>query len=316
MPDSFLFHAIVFYVSFLIVWAGSGLAIGELAKLASSLKISRFTLSFFLLGILTSIPEMSIGINALALNDPSIIVGNLLGGVIVMFLLIIPLLALVGNGVRIPKEMQSKNILLPLLVIIAPVFFLLDGVLSPSEGIFIILIYVLLFIFFVAKAGLVAKLKSKTMKRGNGKGKRLIKIGVGLVLIFLASNQIVNSTEYLASALNWSPFLVSLLLVSIGTNIPELSFVFRSIVSKKQDIAMADYVGSAAANSLLFGVFAVVSQTSIEIPSHFLLRFLFITLGLGLFTYFARSHKHLNRVEGAVLIGIYIMFFMSEILIS
>src|SRR3546814_1257025 len=66
-------------------------------SLAKKIHISSFAFSFFVLGILTSIPEMAVGLNAISQNRPEIFVGNLLGSIIILFLVIIPLLALV-NG--------------------------------------------------------------------------------------------------------------------------------------------------------------------------------------------------------------------------
>ena len=79
-------------------------------RLAHKLHLSSFAVSFFLLGILTSVPEISVGVNSLIERKPEIFVGNLIGGIIVIFLLIIPVLAVFGNGVKLTHQMSRDHL--------------------------------------------------------------------------------------------------------------------------------------------------------------------------------------------------------------
>jgi cation:H+ antiporter len=97
-------HLLIYFVAFIGIWMGSGLAARSVERLAKSLKTSSFILSFIVLGIFTSISELSVGISAVVENDPEFFVGNLLGATIVLFLLIIPLLAIIGKSIRITAK--------------------------------------------------------------------------------------------------------------------------------------------------------------------------------------------------------------------
>ena len=69
-----------FYIfSFLLIWFVAGLIVTSVDRLAHKLNLSSFAVSFFLLGILTSVPEISVGINSLIDKKPEIFVGNLIG---------------------------------------------------------------------------------------------------------------------------------------------------------------------------------------------------------------------------------------------
>lgn len=87
-------HLIQYSLSFIGIWIGSGLAIRSVERLSRSLKISSFLVSFIVLGLCTSISELSVGINSVIAKDPEIYVGNLVGATIVIFMLIIPLLTI------------------------------------------------------------------------------------------------------------------------------------------------------------------------------------------------------------------------------
>ena len=111
---------LTYICSFIAIWLGTGLIVGSVDGLARKLKLSSFAVSFFILGLLTSIPETFVSYNAVANRNPEIFVGTLLGGIIVIFLFIIPVLAILGRGIRINHDLSTKNLLFALAVIAAP----------------------------------------------------------------------------------------------------------------------------------------------------------------------------------------------------
>ena len=86
----------------------------------------------------------------------------------------------------------------------------------------------------------------------------------------------------------------------------------RSIKSNHKSIAFGDYVGSAATNSLLFGVLILI-YGPFEIATGVFNATLFILLlGYILFFSFAHSKKHLSLIQGVVLILVYVLFLMIQ----
>jgi cation:H+ antiporter len=315
MPNHILLQVIIYLVCFLFVWIGSGLVVSSVASLAKSWRLPAFIISFFLLGLLTSLPEITISTISILNNDPVIVAGNLLGGVIVMFLGIIPLLGIVGNGVKIPTQLDHKQMVITLLVVIAPAFLTADQKLGQWEAGFLVLLYLSLFVFFSFKQSFWEKIKNGLQKKKKHTASLLMKITTGVLILIVASNQIVNSTLYFADLLSISPFFVSLIVVALGTNIPELSIVFRSVLNKKKDIALADYLGSASANTLLLGVFTLLYGKTIQLPNHFFQRFSFLAVGLVLFYFFARTKNTISRRESIALLLMYITFVTFELVI-
>ncbi|KXK10424.1 MAG: putative calcium/sodium:proton antiporter [Microgenomates bacterium OLB23] len=102
-------NIVIYIISFIAIWYGAGLIIASITKFSTRLKLSPFTFSFVFLGILTSIPEFSVGLQAVVNGDPEIFVGNLLGGVVALFLLVIPLLAIFGKGISLKHELNKKT---------------------------------------------------------------------------------------------------------------------------------------------------------------------------------------------------------------
>lgn len=315
MANNLLLQTIIYIVCFFLVWIGAGLVVSPISDLSKSWRLPRFIISFFLLGILTSLPEITISTIAILNNDPVIVAGNLLGGVIVMFLGVIPLLGLVGNGVKMPTQLNKKQLIITLLVVVAPAFLTADQKIGQYEAIFLILLYLSLFVMFSFKQSFFEKIKTGIISRKKNSMGHLFKIVLGVLILIGASNQIVNSTLFFADMFKISPFFVSLIVVALGTNIPEISIVFRSVLSGKKDIALADYLGSASANTLLLGIFTLMHGETIQLPNHFFQRFSFLAVGLILFFFFARSRNTLSRKESAVLLSLYLGFIMFEMLL-
>src|SRR3989339_586716 len=305
-----LFRVLLYFSSFFVIWYCSGIIIRSVENLAQRLKISPFAMSFFVLGILTSIPEFSIGINSIINNTPDIFVGNLLGAS-----LIIPLLAVFGGVVKLVHQLSENNLIFSLLVVAAPVFLIADNVLTRTEGVFLILIYFILFYFIEKRHGLTTIIQKEEKKIFS---KHFFEDAVELLLastiIFLASRHIVTETEYFSSMLKVSQFLISIIILSIGTNLPEISLTFKAIVSKKNEVALGDYLGSASANTLLFGLFTLLNGKRVDVSVYSFRILLLTLLGLGVFYLFSRSKNEISKKEGKILLLIYLLFIVVQVL--
>lgn len=301
---------LVYLFSFLVIWLGSGLIVSSVDKLARKLKVSSFAFSFFVLGILTTIPELSVGLVAISRGDPEIFVGNLIGGVIVIFFLIIPLLAIFGNGIKLTSQLKTKNLLLAFIVMIAPVFLVMDKKLSRSEGTTLLGLYFLLFYFIQKEKGVLDSGNKEALSLESFSIVGLAKILAGIGLVFAASHFIVEKTLYFAQIINVSPFYLSLIAVSLGTNLPELSVGIRSIAAKKKQVAFGNYIGSAAANTLLLGFLTIIGPGDIFTVNGFIRLFIVIFLGFGLFFYLSRSKNDISRKEGFLLLLLYLAFII------
>lgn len=283
-------------------------------RLAHKLNLSSFAVSFFLLGILTSVPEISVGISSLIDRKPEIFVGNLIGGVIVIFLLIIPVLAVFGGGVKLAHQLEGDKLLFALIVILAPSVFALDGKISFGEGLFSLFHYAFLVYIIEKRKGILERIKDNFIDKKNQVINDLAKIIGGVVVVFFVSKYIVDTTIYFSNLFQISPFLISLVIVSIGTNLPELSLVIRALLLKKKQIAFGDFLGSAAANTLVFGALVLLNKGDVIVPNNFFQTFIFIAGGLALFYIFSKSKQDISREEGLVLLLAYVAFLIFEVI--
>lgn len=300
----------VYLLSFLGIWYGAGLIVSSVDRFSRRLRLSVFSVSFIVLGLLTSIPELAIGLTALSEDNPDIFVGNLLGGLPILFLFIIPMLAVFGGGINLRSHLDTKGLFFTLLVIAAPSLLLADRRVTAWEAVVFIAVYGLLVMGVGMRHGFFDAKKAKTLNLKAYSYRDMGKVVVGIIIVFVTSHMIVDRTLFFSEFFSVSTFYMSLLLLSLGTNLPEFFIAIRSIILGKKAVAFGDYLGSAAANTLLFGGFTLLGGKEVRVVDNFSTLFIFIIAGLGLFFFFSRSKRFLSKREGLILLTMYVLFVL------
>lgn len=313
----------VYLLSFFTIWIGSGMIVSSVGKIAHKLKLPAFIISFAILGFLTSTPEIAVGINALANNTPAIFVGNLLGGVPVLFFLLIPILSIFGGGIKLKTDFGHKSIGMALVSATLPFLMVLDGKITITEGYILVSFYLitLVTLYFSSNNG---KINSNVLNIKSYSFWDIVKVVAGTVIVLISSNLIVDKTIYFSELLKISPFYISIVAISLGTNLPEIMISLKSIILRKKDIAFGNYLGSAASNSFLFGAFILLSGETLTINGSFMsngfmsngFMWLFIIVFMGvIFLYqFAKSKNYISPKEGLFLLAFYVLFIYLELL--
>src|SRR5262249_53891121 len=134
----------------------------------------------------------------------------------------------------------------------------------------------------------------------------------GGIAIFAAAHFLVEEALYFAEILSAPPSLIGLVVLSLGTNIPELVIAVRSVFSRRIDIALGDYLGSAAMNTLVFGALSLGSGTFAVESQEFVVTAGLMAGGMLLLYMFALSGRALTRREGVLLGVFYVTFFLLQ----
>lgn len=308
-------HILYYVLSFIGIWIGAGVIISSVEKFSHKLKLSSFSVSFLVLGLFTSLGELSVGVSSVIDNDPEIFVGNLIGASIVLFTLVIPLLAITGKPVKINPEFQGFNLISSLFVIALPVILSFDGRLDRLDGIMCVAMFVVSVMLIQSKRGFLNNPSAMIKRQSLKVWSEIIKIVIAVIAIYFSSHVVVTQTMYFSQLLNISPFFISLMLVSVGTNLPELALAVRSVFFRDNEVAFGDYVGSASYNTILFGGLVLWYGQTIYLTNSYIISLVVLLLGLFLFYLFAKSKNTLSRKEGFYLLLLYIVFVAVELLI-
>ncbi len=294
-----------------LIFLCSRFIVGEVDGLAKRIRFSKFGVSFLLLGALTSLSEIFIAISSQASGVPEIYAGNLIGGMFVISLFIIPLLALCKNGLVFDKTFPRKKFLSFGLLSFLPIIVAIDGVIFRAEAILLLVAYLaFLYYEFFLHAEVVRLNRIATKRNLLG----FFIIASSAVGIFFGSQFLVASTQEIALSFGIPMFILSLFLLSFGTNIPEISIAVTSLMKKNTDIAFGDYFGSASFNVLILGLFGTMNRyVAIDLGNGKLLLLFFIANLLFLF--FGLTKSRIGRFEAFLLLLVFLLVLTYEIFV-
>lgn len=309
-------HVVTFGAAIAAIWFFAGLIVESVDSVATRFQKSGFVVAFFLLGFLTSLGEVSVTINSMLKGAPQVSAGNLVGASFVLLIFIVPLLAVAAGQVRMSKIFDGWRLAYILFVIAIPSVFLIDGSLSKAEGVASLLFLVSLF-WIISKYNTSPPAKEQRAEIIE-ESKRspivdITKVVISAVVIFFSGNLLVGEAVWFADILNAPRSLVGMVLLSVGTNIPEIAIALRAVVKKRSDVALGNYLGSATMNTLTFGMLALISGPFVLDQGPVVVACIFTIIGFVLFYFFIKSKDVMSRKEGVVLLGVYALFLAVHI---
>lgn len=148
---------------------------------------------------------------------------------------------------------------------------------------------------------------------------QILILAAGLLLILFGANYLVDGASSIAKRFGLSEFIIGVTIVGIGTSTPEMVVSFLSSIQGKADMAIGNIVGSNIFNTaMILGVTAVISPLIItrsnlkkDIPLNIGVTVLLILLGLN-FTIFGKGTDQLSRLDGIILLGIFVWYLWSS----
>lgn len=295
-------------VLFYLLGKSADVVIQSMRDIAKKLGMHVFFLGI-ILGILTTLPEFAVGVNAIANDVSDISVGNLLGGIIVLLGL------LLGLGVMLNREVKTdgnaKSLLPIFLFLLLPIGFGLNGRIGFFEGLALVGGYLLLvwYLYRIKRDGTHHRLR---WTDGTRVTKEVLLAAGGLIFVLVLSNAIVRLTLILLERFNLPAFVIGLLVFSIGTNLPELIVTLRSWKNKIKDLSISNLLGSAMANVTLLGIFGLGKTIPVPVDGSFLFVAASFVLLSAMILVFYATGKRLTRLEGFALIAFYVTFVILQ----
>ena len=285
--------------------------IANINLISRKLKFGAFEATATFIGMTTTLPDFMVAVSSAAQGVPNLAYGNAVGSNIINLSLIIGVSALVSGKLNFCTTERIKDTLKPLIYSIIPFVMLMDKEISRIEG------AILIFLFITYTRKLIKKNDPDRHTFDLGvmflrkKDLRMIvaKSFAGVMIILLTASAVVSLAKAIATDLNISTVLVGLVVVSMGTQLPELVFNIKAARRKQVMMNMGSIIGSCVNNStLIIGTASLIKP--IQLNSYFLminplLQYLFV---LKLMLLFIFSKKRLDRWEGVILMLLFIYY--------
>ena len=309
--------------SLILVFLAMGLTtrivLSSLDKLASDLTWKGKTvLATVLIALSTSLPELFITIGSVLVKKPEFALGTILGSNLADLSIILGGATLLAGSLSIIGDYWRWELAATFMAGVAPILLMMDGRLSRIDGLILIVIYLIYLSELVvdskkkhlvkmgtAGIGLLLRFRNKNESRLES----VLKILVGLFLMMVCGVLTVNLGIGLASEWGMSLGLIGLLVVSIGTTIPELFVSAEAIWKKKVALVLGNILGNIISNAtLIVGLLALIHPFGVEKVENYALANIGFVLIFGLFWMFTSTKKKLERWEGLILLGLFLTF--------
>ena len=299
----------------LLIWGADRFVHGAAAT-ARNMGVAPLLIGLTAVAFATSAPEILVSVVASLRGEPGLAYGNAIGSNIVNIGLVLGCVAVIR-----PIELRSATVRreMPALlaVTLLTVSLFLDSYLSRIDGI-VLLTGLVIVMFWLTRLGMRSapsdpiKMDYEAEIPANVTGRMAafwLVIGIGTLLG--GAHLLVNGAMAVAVALGVSEVVIGILLVALGTSLPELAVSLVSALKGEYGLAIGNIVGSNIFNLLaVIGVAAAIAPSPMA-PSVLSLHiFVMVAFTLVLFamTYDYDGKSELSRIEGAALLLAFIAY--------
>ena len=291
--------------------------------LAKKLRISSMIIGLTVVAYGTSTPELAASILAALNSHTDLILGNVVGSNISNIGMVIGISA-IFTPLLISKITVNRWIPIMIGVSLLIIALSYDGEISQIDG-FILIATLIGFTLYTIKTVKKQKIKENTTIENEpvegemflsrykieSYPQSLLLIVIGIILLFLGGHFTVNGAVAIAESLGISQLIIGIVIVAIGTSLPELITSIIAIAKKQTDIGVGNIVGSNIYNILLI---LGVSSTIIGIPvSTDVFSNYYIMIGFSL-VLFIGFRKFIPRFVGIGLTIAFVTYLVSLLL--
>ena len=306
---------IILIIGFFLLIKGADIFVDGASSIAKKIGIPSVIVGLTIVSLGTSAPELAVSLISSFNGNNGIAVGNVLGSNLFNTLVVLGGTAIVAPLI-IKKSTIKRDYIATLLVTILTCFLMFglvpksENMLSRISGI-ILLVVCIAYMFILVKAAKKDSVKDEENTSEIKMSKNILLSLIGVVGIVFGGNLVVDSATNIAYALGMSEKLVGLTIVAVGTSLPELVTSIVAALKGENDIALGNVLGSNIFNLvLILGASATISP--ITVLGVMLIDFIIliaVTLFIGALIFFNKKEdKRLGRLEGIILVGIYVAY--------
>ena len=299
----------------LLVWSADKFVDGAAAT-ARYAGMPPLLIGMVIIGFGTSAPEMVVSALASMQGNPGLALGNAYGSNITNIALILGLTALI-SPIAVSSQVVRKEIPILLGITLLTGALLIDGHLGRSDalilgGVFIGLLGWSIWTGIKGKGdALDADVNVEIDSEAMPLKKAIFWLIVGLVLLVGASRLLVWGAVTIAQAFGISDLVFGLIIVAVGTSLPELASSLMAIKKKEHDLALGNVLGSNLFNTLaVVGIAAGIAPLDVDpaVLSRDWSLMMGLTLLLLVMCLGRKGQGRINRVEGGILLCIFVAY--------
>ena len=310
---------LILIIGLALILLGANYLVDGASAIAKKAGLSDFIIGMTIVGIGTSTPEMVVSFASAIKGNADIAVGNVLGSNLFNTLMILGITALF-YPIRLTSNNVKKDIPFALLAAFVLCTFgcstWLDNTtvntISRVGGILLLSLFGV-FMAYTIYSSSSQKDSLPDNSSGNIKAtpvwKATLMVLGGLCGLVFGGDMFVNSASAIAKSLGVSDAVIAVTIVAGGTSMPELASCLVAAFKKNTDQALGNVIGSNVSNIfLILGGSATIHPLVMSGTKPLDLITLMIASLLVFIFAFTFKKKQIDRIEGALLVCIYIGF--------
>ena len=295
------------------LWIGTELTISGALSIAKRHSLSEFFIGVVVLSLGSDLPELAVAIdagikNSLGGNVSGVVVGTTIGSIVGQIGFVLGVTGLIGYLVLPSRYIYRHGVVL-LGANVSLFLTALDGAVSRTEGLILITLY-MVYVFAVLRGE-----KLETGARQITAERRIspwVLLVLGLLVVIGSSELTVDSVLTLANRFQISEAFISVVIIGLGSSLPELSISVAAIMKGKAQLSVGNIIGSNILDTLLpIGITAVISPVLFDrafllfdLPFIFLLTVFTLSL-------FVRV-RGLQKKEAGILLALYLFYLLIK----
>lgn len=218
------------------------------ARLSAHFGMSPILIGALIIGLGTSIPELVVSLVA---GEPAESMGNVVGSNISNLTLVLGSAAILGV-MHVPRELVRSQGMLMAVAMAALALVLVDGEIARVEGLALLTGAVLVYTLLIRR-GAAHQPDDSTKHEDVAVGVELIAAPLALGITVGGAWLLVWSAERLADDLGLTSAFVGLVILAVGTSLPEFATAIAAARRHEPDLIIGNVIGSNIFNSLVVG---------------------------------------------------------------
>ncbi|MCC8362739.1 sodium:calcium antiporter [Lysobacter sp. A6] len=300
----------MFLLGLLFLMLGGDSVVKGASGLARHYGLSPFVAGLVLVAFATSIPELVVNGRAAFVGAQSLALGNAVGSNLVNFGLTLGLAAIGATGALVVRWRVLSPLLVCFIVLgIATIGLGLDDVLSRIDGMLLLLAFVAVVAFALARSRSdteeVHKVLSDYTETRGGLGLNAARLVISAVVLFFGAKWIVQSAPTVGASMGMGPLLTGLVPVAIGTALPEIAAAVLAARRGQGELVAGHVIGSSLCNlTLVLG--GMATFRALPLPASFVKFELPAAIAFAIALYpMLRGDLRISRIEGGILVAAY-----------
>lgn len=257
---------VIFVIAMAVLIWGADVIIDQSEHIALKFKIPEFIIGATLIALGTSLPEMAASIAASYNGKSDIAVSNVIGSNVLNITLVLATVFLIAKKINPARDFFAKDSTWALVPVLVFVLMIIDGVISRFDATLLLLLMGAYMMFLLQDAKDIPELEDLDDSNHTFSWfKIILMLLVGFVLVIVGAHFSIESASEIARSFGISEWVIGIIMISLGTSLPELVVSVSAAFKGKIDMAIGNIIGSNMANTtVVLGAAAMVQPIKID----------------------------------------------------